>query len=51
VPFFIMQPGLGAGIAASRTPKPNASRLRSVVSHFVFGVGLYASAVLSARLI
>ena len=44
VPFLVMQPGMGAGIAASRTPRPNAARLQSVVNHAVFGLGLYASA-------
>lgn len=43
LPFFIMQPGMGAGIAASRTPRPNAARLRSLVTHGVFGLGLYAA--------
>jgi hypothetical protein len=32
-PFLILQPGLGAGIAASKTPRPNVSRLRSLVTH------------------
>jgi hypothetical protein len=49
-PFFILQPGMGAGIAASRTPKPNVARLRSIVAHAVFGVGLYFSALLTAAL-
>jgi hypothetical protein len=44
-PFFIMQPGLGAGIAASRTPKPWLSRFRSLVTHISFAVGLYLSAI------
>jgi hypothetical protein len=48
-PFFIMQPGMGFGIAASRTPNPNVARLRSFVTHIVFGFGLYASAWLLAR--
>jgi hypothetical protein len=43
-PFLVMQPAMGAGIAASRTPRPNVARLRSVVTHTVYGVGLYASA-------
>lgn len=47
-PFFIMQPGMGAGIAASRTPAPNAARLRSLAAHSVFGIGLYAAARLLA---
>jgi hypothetical protein len=40
-----MQPSFGLGIAAARTPKPNQARLRSLMSHTVFGVGLYASAL------
>jgi hypothetical protein len=48
-PLFVMQPGMGAGIAGSRTPNPNATRLRSVLNHTVFALGLYLSALLSAR--
>jgi hypothetical protein len=44
-PFFIMQPSLGFGIAASRTPKPMQARLKSLLSHTVFGVGLYVCAL------
>jgi hypothetical protein len=40
-PFFIMQPSFGLGIAASRTPNPTQARLKSLVTHGVFGVGLY----------
>ena len=39
-PFLLMQPAMGAGIAASRTPRPSAARMRSLVTHGVFGVGL-----------
>lgn len=42
-PFLLMQPGMGAGIAASRTPRPAAARLQSFVTHAIFGLGLYAS--------
>jgi len=42
-PFLLMQPGMGAGIAASRTPRPAAARLQSLVTHAVFGLGLYVS--------
>jgi hypothetical protein len=42
-PFFIMQPAMGAGIAASRTPHPAAARLQSLLLHTVFGLGLYAA--------
>lgn len=50
-PFLVMQPAMGAGIAASRTPHPGRARLRSIVAHAVFGLGLYAAALLSAGLI
>jgi hypothetical protein len=42
-PFLMMQPGMGAGIAASRTPHPAAARFHSLVTHGVFGLGLYAA--------
>ncbi|MHC1948403.1 DUF2938 domain-containing protein [Bradyrhizobium sp. UFLA06-06] len=42
-PFLVMQPAMGAGIAASRTPRPWAARLQSLVTHAVFGFGLYAA--------
>lgn len=42
-PFLLMQPGMGAGIAASRTPNPNAARLRSLITHGIFGLGLYVA--------
>lgn len=42
-PFLLMQPGMGAGIAASRTPRPGAARMQSLVTHGVFGLGLYAA--------
>ena len=44
-PLLLMQPGMGAGIAASRTPRPNAARLQSLITHTVFGLGLYAAAL------
>lgn len=42
-PFLVMQPGMGAGIAASRTPRPAAARFQSLVNHAVFGLGLYCA--------
>ncbi|KRG68187.1 DUF2938 family protein [Pseudoxanthomonas dokdonensis] len=50
LPFLILQPALGAGIASRRTPRPGAARLRSLLTHSVFGLGLYLSAWLMARL-
>ncbi len=49
-PFFLLQPGMGLGVAASKTPRPNAARLRSLTSHTIFGLGLYAAALVSALL-
>lgn len=43
-PFLLMQPGMGAGIAASRTPRPAAARLQSLATHAIFGLGLYGAA-------
>lgn len=43
-PFFVLQPGMGAGIAASRTPNPKAARVNRFLNHTVFGLGLYLSA-------
>ncbi|MDO8037002.1 DUF2938 domain-containing protein [Janthinobacterium sp. SUN128] len=45
-PFCILQPGMGAGLAASKTPHPTAARLRSLMAHTVFGIGLYLTALL-----
>nr|WP_202899843.1 DUF2938 family protein [Kordiimonas gwangyangensis] len=47
-PFFIMQPAFGFGFAASRTPAPWKARLKSLVTHTVFGMGLYLTALLLA---
>jgi hypothetical protein len=45
VPFFVMHPAFGLGVAASKTPNPNQGRLRSLAAHAVFGCGLYLSAI------
>ena len=44
IPYFIMQPSFGLGMAAAKTPKPTQARLRSLMAHTSFGVGLYLSA-------
>jgi hypothetical protein len=43
-PFFVLQPSLGLGIASSKTPNPMRARLKSLGTHAVFGIGLYACA-------
>lgn len=50
-PYFVLQPGMGLGVAASRTPRPTIARLRSLATHCVYGLGLYGSALVTARLI
>jgi hypothetical protein len=49
-PFLVMQPAMGAGFAASRTPRPGAARLHSLLTHTIFGLGLYAAALVIAQL-
>ncbi|AVP96274.1 DUF2938 domain-containing protein [Ahniella affigens] len=43
-PFLIMQPAFGFGWAGSLTSSPWRTRLQSVLTHVVFGLGLYATA-------
>ena len=45
-PFLIMQPSFGFGFAASKTSNPTQARLRSLVNHTAFGIGLYLFALL-----
>jgi len=49
-PLFVLQPSLGLGIASSKTSKPAQARLKSLVTHVVFGVGLYLCAVALSHL-
>ena len=49
-PFLLMQPGMGLGVAASRTPRPAVARLHSLVTHGIFGLGLYAAGCLTSLL-
>lgn len=42
-PWFIMQPWMGAGVLASKTPRPGLIRLINVSMHTVFGVSLYVA--------
>jgi hypothetical protein len=46
MPFFVMQPAFGLGVAASKTSNPMQSRIRSLINHLVFGIGLYLSGLL-----
>ncbi|MDP2770352.1 MAG: DUF2938 domain-containing protein [Giesbergeria sp.] len=46
VPLFVMQPAMGLGFAAAKTPAPLKNCTRSVANHAVFGAGLYLAATL-----
>jgi hypothetical protein len=50
-PFLVMQPGMGAGVAASRSPQPTSARLQSLITHAVFGFGLWAAAWATSQLL
>jgi len=50
-PFFVMQPSLGLGVASSRTANPTRARVKSLVTHVVFGAGLYLSALAASRVL
>jgi hypothetical protein len=41
VPWFVMQPALGLGFFAAKTPHPGVARIISISGHAAFGVGLY----------
>lgn len=47
-PLFILQPGMGAGMASWKTPTPVFNALKSLATHTVFGVGLYLAALATA---
>ncbi|HEU0244023.1 MAG TPA: DUF2938 domain-containing protein [Candidatus Limnocylindrales bacterium] len=50
-PWLVMQPGMGAGIAGSKTPNPGATRLRNLATHAVYGIGLFLSAAVLSSIL
>lgn len=42
--WFLLQPGLGLGWAASKRPNPNKVRALNLIAHTVFAIGLYGTA-------
>jgi hypothetical protein len=46
VPLFVMQPAMGHGFAAAKTPAPLKTCLRSLANHAAFGTGLYVAAAM-----
>ncbi|WP_152224242.1 DUF2938 domain-containing protein [Pseudomonas sp. SCB32] len=50
LPYLVMQPALGMGIAASKSPAPRKARIKSLGTHLVFGVGLYLGGLVNAAM-
>lgn len=46
VTWFVVQPGLGAGFAASNTPDPWVTRFHDLGSHVAYGLGLWVGGLL-----
>jgi len=46
-PWFVLMPGLGAGVFATKAERPNFARLASLSVHTVFGVGIYLGVVVT----
>ena len=46
--WFLLQPGMGLGWAASRTPNPWRVRVMNLAAHTVFALGLWVGALLFA---
>lgn len=44
--WLLMQPGMGLGFFASKTPNPPKTMALNVLGHTVFGLGLWLSALL-----
>lgn len=44
--WFILQPGMGAGIAASKKPERARIRTLNILGHIVFGLAMYVAALL-----
>lgn len=51
MPLLVMQPAMGSGFAASKTPTPLKNCARSIANHAVFGVGMYLAAIAVAAFI
>ena len=48
LPWLVLQPALGAGLASAKTPQPWRSRAAGLATHLVFGAGLYVTALVLA---
>lgn len=44
--WFLLQPGLGIGWAASKTPNPTKARAMNLIGHTVFALGMWGTALM-----
>lgn len=44
--WYILQPGMGVGVACNKAPNPAQARLHNIIGHVVFAVGMYGTALL-----
>ncbi|GAK69155.1 hypothetical protein RRU01S_03_03280 [Agrobacterium rubi TR3 = NBRC 13261] len=44
--WFLLQPGLGIGWAASKTPNPNKVRALNLIAHTIFALGMFVAALI-----
>lgn len=47
-PLLVLQPALGAGIASRKTPNPLFNTMKSLLTHTVYGTGMYLTALITA---
>ncbi len=50
-PLLVLQPALGAGVFSTKTPTPLFNSTKSLVTHAVYGLGLYFAALGTAALL
>ncbi|MFJ3485077.1 DUF2938 domain-containing protein [Pseudomonas sp. NPDC090202] len=43
--WYLLQPGMGVGVACNKAPNPAVARLQNIVGHVVFAIGMYVAAV------
>ena len=44
--WFILQPGMGVGVACNKAANPPVARLQNIVGHVVFAIGMYVMALI-----
>lgn len=44
--WYLLQPGMGVGVACNTAPNPTVARLHNIVGHVVFAIGMYWTALI-----